>query len=65
MFGNKKDDTESIKLDIAQIKANAGKIPDSQPETQQSGIVSLSEGTGIGREKFPKDRIKEDRNKNK
>jgi hypothetical protein len=61
---NKTDNTESIKLDITELRADAGKRLDSlKSQTQKTGIVNLNEGAGIGLEYFTKNKGKEGKNK--
>lgn len=63
MFWNNKgkskdDDVEHIKIDTEIIRKNAGKRLDSQSQNQQSGIVNLNEGAGMGNEYFTKNENK-------
>lgn len=69
MFGNKKDqknvdDTENIKLDTTQIRADAGKRLDVKSQAQKTATVMLNEGLGIGYEYYSKEKKKND-SKNK
>jgi len=54
------NDVFNIKLDINQIKKDAGKISNNKLQNQQSGIVNLNEGSGISMKFFTKEKNSKD-----
>ncbi len=64
MTSNKKE-KKNIQLNIEEIRANAGKMPDLHSHTEQDGTVSVIESTnshcnGIRNELFSKNTFRKD-----
>lgn len=53
---NKKETSSKIKLDVNQIKADAGKEQSVRSHNSQSGIISLKENSISSKELFTKDK---------